>query len=106
MRIASTSRSRWSSSSGASIDSTCSSLRRSTTARSARPADVSRATRMRRSAGLGATRTMPAASSERRSRLAWPESRSRRRRNARTSHPSVPISHRSRASPSGRSRAR
>ena len=67
---------------------------------------VNRAIRTRASAPLCLTRTSPSSSSDRSNLLRYPESRPSRVRNARTSHPSAPISHSTRACPSGRSRDR
>ena len=60
---------------GARSDSASSSLRSSSTARSAKPDGVSRAVRIRPSDAFDPTVTIPAASSERSSRLRYPESR-------------------------------
>ena len=104
--LAATSRSRCFELRGASSDRASSSERSSRAARSRRPAAVRRATRTRRSPAPTATLTRPASWSERSSRLRYPESSPKRARNSRSSQPSGPISHSSRASPSGRSRPR
>ena len=104
--IASTRRVRCSSSSGSSNDHASSSLRRSRSFHSIRPALLSCAMRARPSSGLCSTTISPSLSSLRKSRLRYPESRSSRARSDRTSRPSSPISHKTRDVPSGRLRAR
>ena len=91
-----------SSSSGSRIEAASSSLRSSRIARSASPFSVSRATRTRPSASLGVTVTSPSDSSARSIRLICPESTPSRERSITTSPPSVPTSHSSRETASGR----
>ena len=104
--IAATSRVRWPALSGSRIAAAASSERRSSSSRSASPRPVRQAVRTRPSARLCSTTMSPSSSSDRSSRLRYPESRSSPERSSRTSRPAGPISHSRRACPSGRPRAR
>ena len=102
-----TSRARRCSSSGSSIDRASASDSRSSSARSAAPASVSRARRTRRSLGSGLDDDEPLGleRAQQPARIARSPCPSRRR-SSRTSVPSGPISHSMRDSPSGRPRPR
>ncbi len=92
--------------SGSRIASATAFERRSSSARSTRPARVRRAVRTRRSASLDSMVTRPSVASACRTRLRYPESSPSWARSERRSAPFWPISQRTRAWPSGRPRAR